>query len=193
MPSRHPSWAQTISIWMLPVSLALYAYSLSMDVAVLKTTITVFGISKTTDSPYRLLTVIRDLWRDGDTALSIIIASFTILFPVSKYVGLFYVLLARAKPARATVLTWITNLGQWSMGDVFVVATLVVVLRLNTAESLAHLTLKVKPGLYVFAASVIMSMIVSALLATVPGVTAVETASVDIEAAADEARQRVSA
>lgn len=191
MRYRRGPWALKFSYWLLPASLVLYVYSLSMNVAVLQTTIGAFGITKTTESPYRLLTVIRDLWQGGDVALCIIITAFTILFPVSKYVALFYVMLAHSRPARAKVLTWIKNLGQWSMGDVFVVATLVVVLRLNTSDSLTNLTLKVQPGLYVFAASVILSMIVSALLAIVPAVASVDAGA--LELAESDARRRVSA
>ena len=93
------------------------------------------------------------------------IFSFTILFPVGKYLALWLVMFVR-DPGRSRILTGVKNLGQWSMGDVFVVAFLVVMMRINT--SVAQLNVDVEPGIYVFAVSVILSMIVSTLLAFEP-------------------------
>jgi len=151
-------WTSAI---LLPLSLVMYLASLAMDVAEVTQTTMILGIGKETVTGYRLLTTIRDLWREGEMILVVAITAFTIVFPVGKYLALLYVLLGRAR--RAVVLSWVKNLGQWSMGDVFVVAFLVVMLRINTGP----LTIQVasKPGLYVFAASVVTSMIVSVLLA----------------------------
>ena len=60
------------------------------------------------------------------------------------------------------MLLWVKNLGQWSMGDVFVVALMVVIIRFN--GSVAEVAVHPLAGLWVFAASVILSMIASALL-----------------------------
>jgi uncharacterized paraquat-inducible protein A len=95
--------------------------------------------------------------------LTVAITAFTIVFPVSKYFGLAYVIWGRNDSVRLRSLRWIKNLGQWSMGDVFVVALLVVILRINTLATSLHV--EPRPGLYVFAASVITSMVVSVLLA----------------------------
>jgi paraquat-inducible protein A len=134
-----------------------------MDVATSVTTITVFGTSQISEEGYRLLTTIRRLYEEGEWILAIAITAFTIVFPVSKYMGLAYVLIGRSPRWRQRCLGWIKNLGQWSMGDVFVVALLVVILRINTAA--ATLKVRVEPGLFVFAASVLSSMIVSVFLA----------------------------
>lgn len=159
--ASSPSLLFRISVVLLPVSLVLYLASLAMDVAEVIQTTTILGMSRETVTGYRLLTTIRDLWREGEMVLVVAITAFTIVFPVGKYVALLYVLLGRAR--RRVVLAWVKNLGQWSMGDVFVVAFLVVMLRINTGP----LTVRVssEPGLYVFAASVVTSMIVSVLLA----------------------------
>jgi hypothetical protein len=124
----------------------------------------------------KLLETIRDLWRDGDVFLATCIVMFTIFFPITKYVGLISLLAGTARPAvRARVLAWLKNWGQWSMGDVFVVAFLVVYLRINTSVvstgELARIAVRVdvEPGMYLFAASVIAAMICSMLVTSVEG------------------------
>lgn len=151
------------SLALLPLSLALYVTSLMMDVATAVTTVSAFGVERSTEEGYRLLSTIRTLYEDGEMLLAFAITAFTIVFPISKYVGLAYVLFARDARRRGRTLSWIKNLGQWSMGDVFVVAFLVVLLRINTGATM--LTVRSEPGLAVFAASVITSMIVSVFLA----------------------------
>ena len=160
-PSRTP--LRLLSLALLPLSLALYLWSLRMDVATSITTVSVFGVERTTEDGYRLLSTIRTLYEDGEMLLAFAITSFTIVFPISKYIGLAYVLWGRDRRRRGRTLGWIKNLGQWSMGDVFVVAFLVVLLRINTGATI--LSVRSEPGLLVFALSVITSMIVSVLLA----------------------------
>ena len=150
---------------LLPVSAVLYVVSLTMEVATVNTTLGILGLGKTTTESYSLPRTLSVLWERGDTFLWIMIFSFTILFPVTKYLALGLVMFAR-DPGRSRTLTWVKNLGQWSMGDVFVVAFLVVMMRINS--SVAQLSVKVEPGIYVFAVSVILSMIVSTLLAFEP-------------------------
>jgi hypothetical protein len=119
----------------------------------------------------RLLQTIHDLWRDGDRFLAICLVMFTIFFPIGKYVALATLLVGGTAPSvRRHVLAWLKNWGQWSMGDVFVVAFLVVYLRINTSVvrvgRLADIAVRVdvEPGLYLFAASVITAMVCSMLL-----------------------------
>lgn len=136
-----------------------------MDVALVKTTVGMMGLSKTTEEPVRLLSTIRTLYERGDWFLVVMITAFTIVFPVGKYIALGVVTGSR-DPAGSRWLSWIKNLGQWSMGDVFVVALVVVIVRINTG--FANVTVEVEPGLYVFAASVLTSMVVSVLLTLEP-------------------------
>ena len=167
MRSRRQDLAFRTAVLLLPVSLALYLLSLTMDVVLVETKVQIFGIAKTSSEGIRLLSTIRTLYENGDMTLAGIIAAFTILFPVGKYIALAFVAARSSNPSRSPITTWVKNLGQWSMGDVYVVATLVVVLRVNTSASLAHLNVIVQPGLYIFAASVIGSMVASVLLAVV--------------------------
>jgi paraquat-inducible protein A len=147
---------------LLGISLGLYVTSLTMDVAQVERTTAVFGVGKTDISPYSLLRTIRDLWEDGEWGLSAIITAFTLIFPIGKYLALGYVYAGRSELWRGRMLLWVKNLGQWSMGDVFVVALMVVIIRFN--GSVAEVAVRPLAGLWVFAASVILSMIASALL-----------------------------
>ena len=151
-----------VSAVMLPLSLGLYVLSLTMNVAEVHKTLQVFGIGRTDVEAMRLLTTIRDLYREGEVFLAGMITAFTLFFPVSKYLALGYVMWTGHVGRRRAFLTAIKNLGQWSMGDVFVVALLVVTMRLNSG--VASVDIVVLPGLWVFAISVLLSMVVSALL-----------------------------
>jgi len=119
----------------------------------------------------KLLQTIRDLWNSHDKFLAACLVMFTIFFPISKYVALISLLMvAKHSTTQHQVVRWLKNWGQWSMGDVFVVAFLVVYLRINTSvistSKLADIAVRVdvEPGMYLFAASVISAMICSMLL-----------------------------
>jgi paraquat-inducible protein A len=163
MIRRKRSALHVISWTVLPVSLFLYVSSLTMNVAIVEKHIGIAGFGKTSEDPVKLLSTIRTLYQTGDIFLAVIITAFTILFPIGKYVALFYVLATETGPRRSRVTGWIKNFGQWSMGDVFVVALLVVILRINS--SIAQVRVDVEPGLYFFAASVLTGMFVSVLVA----------------------------
>lgn len=122
----------------------------------------------------KLIQTIKDLWNSGtagDAFLAACLVAFTIFFPITKYIALVWLLFLRAgAPARERVLTWLKSWGQWSMGDVFVVAFMVVLTKINTSvvstSTLADISVRVgvEPGLYFFAASVMLGMICSMLV-----------------------------
>lgn len=151
---------------LLPISAMLYAISLTMNVAEIRTHIQFGTFVQDNNESLKLLSTIKRLYESGDYTLTVIITAFTIVFPIGKFLALGYVLASRNVRRRARINTWVKNLGQWSMGDVFVVALLVVILRINSSVGLMHVA--ALPGLYVFTASVLTSMVVSALLAFEP-------------------------
>jgi paraquat-inducible protein A len=165
-PRRNHSWQFLSSVIILPVSASLYAISLAMNVAEIRTHIQFGSFVHDNNESLKLLSTIKKLYESGDYTLTVIITAFTIVFPIGKFLALGYVLASQNMRRRARVNTWIKNLGQWSMGDVFVVALLVVILRINTSVGQMHVS--ASPGLYVFTASVLTSMLVSALLAFEP-------------------------
>ncbi len=106
-----------------------------------------------------LLSAISQLWRGGEQGLALLIGAFSLLFPVIKLLLLLVIwnLEDSGSPRHKVHLKWLDTYGKWSMLDVFVVALLVVTLKLGM---LAHA--RVEFGLYAFAASVVLTMLVSA-------------------------------
>lgn len=159
------SWRWGACLALLPVSAGMYAYSLTMDVAGIERELKMFGNAQTQVESMKLLDTIETLFRDGDIFLGVMITLFTLFFPISKYIATSYVMFGRQLERRHRVLRWIKNLGQWSMGDVFVVAFFVVWLKVNDLPGdVLEVKVLVRPGLYVFAASVLTSIVLSALL-----------------------------
>lgn len=122
----------------------------------------------------KLLETIKDLFlgtetSDPDVFLAICILLFTIFFPISKYIALGLIMVPGERD-KIRVLDWLKNWGQWSMGDVFVVAFMVTFLKINTTvlntSSLAEIKVNVTilNGMYVFGGAIILSMIASMLL-----------------------------
>ena len=166
----HPSGVMTrlrslpyaIAALVLPVSLVLYVTSLFMHVAQMERRMEVFGIGRSDVEAYRLFDTIEQLWNDGQTGLAVIIVAFTLFFPISKYLALGFVMIGRYDAKRRRTLTWVKHFGQWSMGDVFVVALLVVMARVNSG--IAQVSVEPLLGIWIFAASVILSMVASGAL-----------------------------
>lgn len=122
----------------------------------------------------KLLETIKDLFlgtetSDPDVFLAICILLFTIFFPISKYIALGLIMVPGERD-KIRILDWLKNWGQWSMGDVFVVAFMVTFLKINTTvlntSSLAEIKVNVTilNGMYVFGGAIILSMIASMLL-----------------------------
>jgi paraquat-inducible protein A len=94
------------------------------------------------------------LVNEGEYILFLIIFVFTILFPVAKIVLLFLIYYFRfwTLEKRKGLLHYLGLVSKWSMLDVFIVALLVVIVRLGITGKV-----EVRWGIYVFALSVILS------------------------------------
>jgi len=92
----------------------------------------------------------------GDYLLFALIVLFTVVLPVGKLVfaWLAWSRLRIADPRLHHALRWVEAVGRWSMLDVFVIAILVVVIKLSLISDVA-----IHAGLYVFAVAVILSMV----------------------------------
>ena len=106
---------------------------------------------------YSVVKGVNSLWEQDQYALSIILFFFSVVFPAVKLTALsvlWHMRLAEAK--RQAVLHWLGVLGKWSMLDVFVVAILIVLVKLGPLA-------KVEPqaGVYWFAAAIVTSMLTS--------------------------------
>ena len=163
---RRDSWQFRTAAVLLPLSAALYLGSLFMDIFVIERELRILGVGRTETEAYRLFGAIHELWNEGELGLAVIITAFSFLFPVGKYLALAFVALSRDRGRRNRVLDGVKNLGQWSMGDVFVVALMVVIVRVD--NGIAEVGVSALAGLWVFAAGVVSSMVVSALFGFTP-------------------------
>jgi paraquat-inducible protein A len=107
------------------------------------------------------VSIIEGTWRlleQGQLMLFVIIVTFSIVLPVLKLVVILRVLMGRRQgPRLRSSLSLVHRFGRWSMLDVFVVALLVVSVKLGAiADVTTH------SGLYAFAAAVLLTMIVTA-------------------------------
>jgi len=100
-----------------------------------------------------------ELLKEGQFFLFFIIASFSILLPFMK-VAVLHKLLSVNTNNIANLdkyLHWMHLYGKWSMLDVFVVAVLVVTVKLGAIANV-----EMRFGLYFFAAAVLLTMFVTA-------------------------------
>lgn len=98
------------------------------------------------------------LLREGELALFTLLFAFGVLFPVAKLSCLFYAWNRHggASPRVASAIHRMDRIGKWSMLDVFVVAILVVSIKLGVLADA-----EVRFGVLLFAASVLLTMLAS--------------------------------
>lgn len=106
-------------------------------------------------STYSVWTGVVELWRQNELALSAILFFFSIVFPFVKLTGLTVIwFLKLPEEQRSRLLHWLGILGKWSMLDVFVVAILIVLVKLGP-----FVKIEPRAGVYVFAAAIAVSML----------------------------------
>jgi paraquat-inducible protein A len=111
---------------------------------------------------YSVWTGVVELWKQNELALAGILFFFSIVFPFAKLVGLTVIwFLKLPKEGLTRLLHWLGILGKWSMLDVFVVAILIVLVKLGPL-------VKVEPrvGIYVFSAAIAASMLTTMYIET---------------------------
>ena len=115
---------------------------------------------------FSLASGIFHLLMEGELLLFLIVFSFSILMPAWKMVILYRLLHAQeGDPARRhRQLHVLSFLGKWSMLDVFVVAILVVTVKLG---AIANITVHV--GIYLFTLAVLASMLLTHKIAALAG------------------------
>lgn len=104
---------------------------------------------------------IRSLYGSGQGFLATVLLVFSVIFPIAKNLVMLAVFMAdtRLGRFRRRIVLGASMLGKWSMLDVFIVAILVASVKLGL---LAHA--EVLSALYFFAASVILTNLVSTWL-----------------------------
>ena len=102
-----------------------------------------------------LIQAIWELAAGGEYFLFILLAGFSVLFPALKILfGLLLWYGAAESGRKAQWLRWLDFLGRWSMLDVFVVALIVVAVKVSLIDDV-----ELHGGLYAFTAAILLSML----------------------------------
>ena len=111
------------------------------------------------ENTFSVLSGTLQLLEEGQLFLFIVITGFSVVLPLLK-IGVLNKLLSQKEQSAGNVdkyLHWMHLYGKWSMLDVFVVAVLVVAVKLGAIASV-----EIRFGLYLFAAAVVLTMYVTA-------------------------------
>lgn len=109
-----------------------------------------------------LIGMIAALWSGGDWLLAIVVALFSMVFPAMK-LGLMHNAAFAQAGGGAGIPGWFRALSNWSMLDVVLVALVVF-----AAKTSGLATAFTKPGLWFFAASVVLTATASAIIKRKP-------------------------
>lgn len=133
---------------------------LSIVLLIIGLTLPILTVRKLWDSnTYSILTGVQNLWQEKYYVLAVVIFTFSIIFPIAKLISLSAVWFIRLKDEqRKTLVLYMEIFGKWSMLDVFVTAIFIVWVKLGALASA-----KAENGIYFFAASVLLTMILSSL------------------------------
>lgn len=111
------------------------------------------------ENTFSVVSGVLELLKEGQWFLFFVISCFSIVLPVLK-LSVLYLLLGHRVATKARLhqyLHWMHLYGKWSMLDVFVVAILVVAVKLGAIANV-----EMRYGLYAFAASVLITMFITA-------------------------------
>lgn len=112
---------------------------------------------------YSIWAGIMELWKADLYFLAGLIFFFSMIFPMAKLLGLMGIwFVPLEQQVRSRYLDRLELLGRWSMLDVFVVATLIVLLK-----SKAIVDANAAIGIYLFAGAVLLSMLLSNIMSRI--------------------------
>jgi len=104
---------------------------------------------------FTILGGVENLYTEHQYFLAFVIFFFSIVFPVAKLVALYTIWFVPMRAeSRQRILKWLSILGKWSMLDVFVVAVIIVSVKLGVLASA-----NAEKGVYFFAASILLAML----------------------------------
>ena len=111
------------------------------------------------ENTFSVFSGIVELLQEDKYFLFFIIACFSLLLPLMKMAVILKLLMTKTTetPKLKKFLHWMHVYGKWSMLDVFIVAVLVVVVKLGPIASV-----EMHYGLYFFAISVVLTMLLTA-------------------------------
>ena len=103
---------------------------------------------------YSVITGTIGLYKEKEYFLTALIFFFSLVFPFVKLIMLGILWRCRfTNEDRHRILGWLGQLGKWSMLDVFVVAVLIVAIKLGPMASVEP-----RAGIYVFSLAIMMSI-----------------------------------
>ncbi len=103
---------------------------------------------------YSVISGVVGLFNDKEYFLAFIIFLFSIVFPIIKLLILWILWKVRfGDEQRKKILRWLGRLGKWSMLDVFMVAIMIVAVKLGPLANV-----ETKLGVYVFASAILAAM-----------------------------------
>ena len=143
--------------WRLRVLIALAIVLLAVGLVAPIITLEKFMVVENT---FSVLSGVLQLLQQGQYFLFVVIAAFSVGLPIVKLSLLFRLVSTRVAERERRYLHWLHVYGRWSMLDVFVVAVLVVAVKLGAIAQV-----EMRYGLYAFAASVLLTMLVTGRIA----------------------------
>ncbi len=151
--TQFPKWARWLR-WLLLLNTALLIVGLVSPIITLEK----FYIVENT---FSVLTGVIQLAEDGLWFLVIIVTGFSVLLPFLKLQLLYQFVSIRPRNYNnlSRYLHWVHIYGKWSMLDVFVVAILVVSVKLGAIANV-----QMRYGLYAFTAAVLLTMVITAVV-----------------------------
>jgi paraquat-inducible protein A len=160
IPLAYPRQAQRLRylIWLATLLLVI---GLAAPIITLKKFILV-------ENTFSVLSGVIELLQNGQVFLFLLLTGFSVMLPILK-LRVLYLLVSRKEamqPRVRKLLHWMHLYGKWSMLDVFVVAVLVVAVKLG-----ALVDVEMRYGLYAFAGSVLLTMFITARIVSLSGRT----------------------
>jgi paraquat-inducible protein A len=156
----YPNEARLLIVILL-VTIALLAVGMVAPIITLNKFVLI-------ENTFSILSGTLELLKEGKFFLFIVITSFSIVLPLLKIGVLFRLVSTRANKTSSLnrCLHWMHVFGKWSMLDVFVVAVLVVTVKLGAIASV-----EARYGLYAFTAAVVLTMYVTSRVVTLTSVS----------------------
>jgi paraquat-inducible protein A len=118
------------------------------------------------ENTFSVLSGVAELLLQGQFFLFLLLTGFSVVLPLLK-LRVLYRLVSRNEAMQdrgRKLLHWMHLYGKWSMLDVFVVAVLVVAVKLGVLVDV-----EMRYGLYAFAASVLLTMFITSRVVTLSG------------------------
>jgi paraquat-inducible protein A len=123
-----------IALFIPGILLPMFSFNMAMTANVSGAKIT----NTIIDKNLSLLQTIQELWQDDRLLVALLIFSFSLLIPVLKFILLSIAYTNKNSRLEVIVYKFISQIGKWSMADVFVVAIFLAVLSTNHAETAAQ-------------------------------------------------------